>query len=131
MNINNFSIIVYLQIITLWTRNNNTYNTSKMVEKHVTSSRLILAFCTFRTIYFAQSDLPEPEKNVVGFLDCRIMTPIDKTPFICRFFLTSYTIFNWAYVFTIMRVRAIVHNDMTSPYYRKHSAVFGKFLEKF
>ena len=40
----------------------------------------------FQTIYFAQLDLPELEKKFVGCLGCRIMTPIDKTPFIFRFF---------------------------------------------
>ena len=90
-----FSIIVYSQITILWTRNNNTYNTQKIAAKHVTNSRLISAFSTFKPFISHNRIYRNRKKNFVGCFGCRIMTPIDKTPFICRFFLTFYTIINW------------------------------------
>ena len=40
------------------------------------------------------------------------MTPIDKTPFICLFFFDILHNFQLA-LYTKMRLRAIVHNDVT------------------
>ena len=42
----------------------------------------------------------------------------------------AYILHNFQLSFYIkMRLREILHNDVTSPYYRKHSAVSGTFSE--
>ena len=131
ININKYiyicSIIVYSQITILWTRNNNTYNTSKMAAKHVTIFRLISALCNFKPFISHNQIYRNRKKHFFGCLGCRIMTPIDKTPLYAVFF-DIYTIFYWPSIQRCDSER-FVHNDVTSPYYRKHSAVSGMFSE--
>ena len=57
-----------------------------LAAKHITSSRPILALCTFKPFISHNRIYRNRKKNFVGCLGCRSMTPIDKTPFICRFF---------------------------------------------
>ena len=62
MNIN-------IQITILWTKRNN-----------------ISALCTFKPFISHNRIYRNRKKNFIGCLGCRIMTLIDKTPFICHFF---------------------------------------------
>ena len=80
----------------------------------------------FQTIYFAQSDLLEPEKNFYRVSWLSNYDTHRQNTIYMPFFLDI--LYNFQLVFyTKMWLRAIVHNDVTSPYHRKYSVVSGKF----
>ena len=81
-----FSITVHLKIIILWTRRNYTYVKMILTAKHVTISWNISPLYTFKPFISHNRIYRNRKKYFIGCLGCRIMTLIDKTPFICRFF---------------------------------------------
>ena len=99
-----------------------------LAAKHVTSSRPISALCTFKPFISHDRIYRNRKKTVVGCLGCRTMTPIDKTPFICRF-LTFYGSFNRrqfkdATQSDCTQRRDVTVSSETFDYFRD---VFGKF----
>ena len=57
-----------------------------LTAKHVTISWHISPLCTFKPFILHNRIYRNRKKNFIECLGCRIMTLIDKTPFICRFF---------------------------------------------
>ena len=89
ININKYIYLFNYSLLT----DNNIMNKKKLyLRKNDLGSKTCYYFPAylgvvhFPTIYFTQSYLPEPENFFFGCLGYRIMTPIDKTPFMCRFF---------------------------------------------
>ena len=67
-------------------RRNYTYVKMILTAKHVTISWHISPLCTFKPFISHNRIYRNRKKIFIGCLGCRIMTLIDKTPFICRFF---------------------------------------------
>ena len=61
-----------------------------LTAKHVTISWHISPLCTFKPFISHNRIYRNRKKNFIGCLSCRIMTLIDKTPFISRFFDILY-----------------------------------------
>ena len=97
--------------------------------KHVTSLRLISVVCTFKPFISHNRIYRNRRKNFVGCLSCRIMTPIDKTPFICRFF-RHFTQFSIGLLYKdVNRSDCTQRRDVTvsSETFDCFRNVFGKF----